>query len=107
MEKVQKPSIPKEENDLPEISERREGHSIPQNLYTVQVASLGEMDKAEKMIKELIDQGHEAYYFEANVEGRTYYRIRCGKFAQREDAVKYAQRLEQETGLKGFVSKVE
>ncbi len=77
------------------------------NLYTVQIASIGDRAKAEKMVIDLIGKGHDAYYYETDIKGNTYYRIRCGKFENREEALKYAQRLEEEEGLKGFVSRVE
>ncbi|MBN2124603.1 MAG: SPOR domain-containing protein [Deltaproteobacteria bacterium] len=75
--------------------------------FTVQVASLADREKAEKMIEELRNQGLDAYTYEADVSGRMYYRIRCGRFKDREDAGEYAQRLFRDTGLKGFVSRLE
>ncbi len=77
-----------------------------EDLYAVQVASLGDMDSAERMIKELIEKGYDAYYNEAKVNGRDYYRIRCGKFQGREEADNYLKKLE-EAGFKGFVSRIE
>ena len=80
---------------------------ISGDRYTVQLASLGEMDKAEEMMKHLIDMGYDAYYYEAIVEGKTYYRIRCGRFKDREDALIYALKIEKGSGLKGFVTRME
>ena len=80
---------------------------IPEIQYTVQVASIGDSNKAENIIKQLIEQGYDAYYYETNVKGKIYYRIRCGKFTNRDAASKYARKLEKETGLEGFVSRTE
>ncbi len=75
--------------------------------FTVQIASLGEIHKAEEMIRRLINLGYDAYYYKADVQGRTFYRIRCGRFRSREEALVYSQKIEKEAGLKGFVSKIE
>jgi len=75
--------------------------------YTVQVASLDDKSKADKMIKQLIDAGLPAYHYEAKVKGKIYYRVRCGKFMNRKEATIYAGKLSKEKGIKGFVSKIE
>ena len=93
-------------NDIrvPEVANES---SISGEQYTVQVASLKELDRAESLTRSLIGKGIDAYYLEANVNGKTYYRIRCGKFSDRNEAETYAQKIEADSGLKGFVSKVE
>jgi cell division septation protein DedD len=75
--------------------------------YTVQVASLDDKSKADKMIKQLIDTGLPAFHYEAKVKGKIYYRIRCGRFMNREEARIYAGKLAKENGIKGFVSRME
>lgn len=75
--------------------------------YTVQVASFDDKSKADKVIKRLIDAGLPAYHYEAKVKGKIYYRIRCGRFMNREEARIYAGKLARENGIKGFVSKIE
>jgi cell division septation protein DedD len=75
--------------------------------YTIQVASITELAKAEKTVKQLVEKGFNAYYYEATVKGKKYYRVRCGKFSDRVEAQKYSLRLEQKTGLKGYVTGVE
>jgi hypothetical protein len=88
-EEEQKPSLP------------------PHRLYTVQIASIGDRAKAQKIVMDLIGKGYDAYSHETDIKGKTYYRIRCGKFQSREEALSYAQRLEEQEGFKGFVSTVE
>jgi len=75
--------------------------------YTVQLASFDDKNKADKMIKRLIDAGLPAYHSEAKVKGKIYYRIKCGRFMTREEARIYAEKLARENRLKGFVSKLE
>jgi cell division septation protein DedD len=75
--------------------------------FTIQVASIGELGKAQKTVNQLIEKGFKAYYYETNVKGKTYYRIRCGKFSDRIEALKYSLTLEEKTGLKGYVTDAE
>jgi cell division septation protein DedD len=75
--------------------------------YTVQLASLSDGDKAEKMSKRLLDQGYPAYFYEVKVKGKTYYRVRCGKFMSKKDARNYADKLAREEGIKGFIARTE
>ena len=82
-------------------------NSVPEIRYTVQLASLGDRNKAEKMINDLVDRGYPAYYYEAEVKGKTYFRVRCGEFTSSKDAGKYAEKLAKDTGIKGFVFRVE
>jgi cell division septation protein DedD len=79
----------------------------PKGKYTVQLASLEDKNKAKKFISDLVHRGYPAYFYEAKVKGKTYYRVRCGKFPSRKTAEDYASKLRREAGLKGFVSRVE
>jgi len=75
--------------------------------FTVQLASLEDRAKAESMIKGLRDKGFDGYFYEVKVKGKTFYRVRCGKFRDREEAGAYARRLADQAGIHGFVSKVD
>jgi cell division septation protein DedD len=90
----------------PERKERVEP-SVPKAKYTVQLASLDEKRKAEKLIGDLAQRGFPAYCYEAKVKGKTYYRVRCGTFPSRKAAEDYARKLGKEAGIKGFVSRIE
>lgn len=78
-----------------------------QGQFTVQLASLAEKEKAEQMVKNLNLRGYPAFFNVARVKDRTFYRVRCGKFRNREEAIEYAGRLEREAGFRGIVSIVE
>lgn len=75
--------------------------------YTVQLASLGDETKAQQTVERLIKGGYGAYYEKVQVRGKTWYRVRCGKFATKDEGDDYAKRLAGETGLKGLVMKLE
>ena len=81
--------------------------SVPKAKYTVQLASLDEKNKAQKFIGDLVQRGYPAYFYEAKVKGKTYYRVRCGKFPTRKAAEDYARKLANQAGIKGFVSRIE
>ena len=78
-----------------------------EGYYTVQLASLKEESKAQKMSARLIDRGYPAYFYTTRINGKDYYRVRCGRFDSRKEAESYAVRLKRELGMKGFVSRLE
>lgn len=75
--------------------------------YTVQVASLDSENKAAKMADRLKNRGHPAYVKKVNVKGKTYYRVRCGKFRDKKEASEYEKLLASQEKTKGFVIKLE
>lgn len=75
--------------------------------YAIQVAALDEKPKAEDMVRKLSERGVEAYLQEAVVKGKTYYRVRCGKFVSKEEAGTYGQNLPKEAGTSWRIVNVE
>ena len=75
--------------------------------YTVQVASLDSENKAVKMADRLKTRGHQAYVKKVNVKGKTYYRVRCGRFSDKKEAGDYEMLLAKQDKIKGFVIKLE
>ncbi|MFW6147304.1 MAG: SPOR domain-containing protein [Thermodesulfobacteriota bacterium] len=71
--------------------------------YRVQVASLNDRQKSEKMVAKLISAGYPAYYRTAVINGQTYYRIRCGPVSSAHEAKVLASRLKEKEGLKPFI----
>lgn len=110
-------SQPKKTVDTKKESIPREGTGQPKRhpetlaarggMFTVQIASLEEKSGAERMIRSLREKGYEAYSYEAVVRGKTYYRIRCGRFMNRDEAAAFAKKLAAGAGVKGFVTSVE
>jgi cell division septation protein DedD len=76
-------------------------------VYTVQVASLDSENKAVKMADRLKNRGHPAYVKKVNVKGKTYYRVRCGRFSDKKEASEYEKLLAKQDKKKGFVIKLE
>jgi cell division septation protein DedD len=75
--------------------------------YVIQIAALDEKAKAEDMVRKLSERGADAYLQETVVKGKTYYRVRCGKFVTKEEAGNYALTLPKEAGTSWRVVKVE
>jgi septal ring-binding cell division protein DamX len=76
-------------------------------VYTLQIASLEDRQKAQNLVKGLTPKGYDAYFYEVSVKGKPYYRVRCGRFTTREKAREHASKLLKETGLKGLVRKID
>ena len=85
-------------------SEKSSGRPMP---YTIQLASLADRKKAEEMANDLAEKGYPAYFTKVSIKGKTYYRVRCRRFESREEAQRYALKLERDEGLKGYVTRAE
>jgi hypothetical protein len=82
----------------------KELSSRSDHYFTIQLASLTEVNKAEELVDRLNRKGYSVYYYEVDVDGRTYYRIRYGRFISRAEAEKNAQILAHNEGIHGFVA---
>lgn len=78
---------------------------VLQDYFSVQISSVSVPERAQKLAKELVDQDYDAYYYSATVNGKKTYRIMCGRFTKRSDAVECLNKLKKETGYKGFIVK--
>ena len=75
-------------------------------LYVVQVASLDREKQAFNMVNQLVKMGYPAYHYKIFIKGRGYFRVRCGTFKTRAEAVETQKNLAEKEHLKGFVQKV-
>lgn len=75
--------------------------------YVIQIAALDERAKAEDTVRKLSERGVDAYLQETVVKGKTYYRVRCGKFVTKEEANNYALKLPKEAGTSWRVVNIE
>jgi cell division septation protein DedD len=108
-----KVDLSKKENDT-KMDQKKPGEGVGPTVppagkgpYTLQIASLEDREKAENMVRSLTPLGCDAYFYEVRVKGKRYYRVRCGRFMTREEAGDHASKLLKETGLRGFVCKIE
>lgn len=71
--------------------------------HSVQVAALKDKMKTEKMVEKLTRLGYPAYYYQTLINGKKYYRIRCGPFPTEGEARKCAKRLADKEDFKPFI----
>ncbi len=100
---------PAERKEQPPASGVRPAEKPPGNggagQYTVQLASLEDRGKAESLVRSLKEKGFEAYSYEVKVQGKTFYRIRCGRFKAKEEAINHQKKLSEKAKINGIVSK--
>ncbi|MCG6877944.1 MAG: SPOR domain-containing protein [Deltaproteobacteria bacterium] len=77
-----------------------------EEFYVVQVASLDAEKQASNMVNRLVKKGYPAYHYKVIINGRSYFRVRCGTYGTKTEAVRTQQNLAKEEKLKGFVQKV-
>ena len=75
-------------------------------VYTVQLASLENKTRAVELVNRLNERGYQAYFYQVNIGGKTYYRVRCGKFETKKQASDLQTLLAQNERLDGFVTTV-
>jgi DedD protein len=96
---VKKPS-PKEEPATTQPPLTAEGK------YTVQVSSFTEREKATELVARLIKKKYPAYITSTQISQTTWYRVRIGRFASREEAEKFALTLKEKEKLNTFVTPI-
>lgn len=69
---------------------RTEGDPAP---WTVQVFASRSRSTADGMVAKLRRQGHGAYMVSVELNGRTFYRVRVGRYGSRQEALADLQRL--------------
>ncbi|WP_018169614.1 SPOR domain-containing protein [Thioalkalivibrio sp. ALMg9] len=71
--------------------------------WAVQVGSFRGEDNAREQAARLRDTGWPAFIDDSMADGRPIYRVKVGPLAQREEAVKLGERLQDELELSGIV----
>jgi len=97
---------PKHKSAPPDNVKKPDPPSPGTELYVVQVASLDQEKQALNMVNRLVKKGFPAYHYKVFIKGRGYFRVRCGTFNTRAEAVETQKNLAEKEHLKGFVQKV-
>ncbi|WP_017942109.1 MULTISPECIES: SPOR domain-containing protein [unclassified Thioalkalivibrio] len=71
--------------------------------WAIQVGSFRDEDNARDQSARLRDAGWPAFIDDSTADGRPIYRVKVGPLAQREEAVKLGERLQDELELSGIV----
>jgi hypothetical protein len=78
---------------------------IAEANYTIQVAAEPTAEAAAQNVNRLVKAGYDAYSLEYTTEdNKTLYRIRIGKYATREEALKTADKITSDRGLSTWVT---
>ncbi len=98
-----------EKKDVKESAPKKElattyPSSLGEGKYTIQVSSFTEREKATKLVTELIRKKYPAYITSTQISQKTWYRVRVGQFASREEAQKFALTLKKREKLETFVT---
>jgi DedD protein len=98
------PDAPAREASLLEQAESAEARTDAKT-WSIQVNSYPDAKSANDLIERLKNKGYNAFVTEANVNGKTWYRVRVGRFASREEALKTEAALKNENYPKAFATR--
>ena len=85
--------------------EQAESAEAKTNIWSVQVNSYPDAKSASELIDRLKNKGYNAFVTEANVNGKIWYRVRVGRFASREEAIKTEAALKNNDYPKAFATR--
>lgn len=106
-EEVAKKGRPVQEREDAVERQAQRPPSSESSGFTVQLASLESEEKAMAIVNRLKQRGHAAYINRTVVDDKTRYRIRCGHFKDQQEARAYSKALSEDTGIAGYVTKVD
>ncbi|MCY1023747.1 SPOR domain-containing protein [Pyxidicoccus sp. MSG2] len=79
--------------------------AVKGGAFTLQISSFPDRQEAERFAARLRGDGYAPYILAAEVPGRgTWYRVRMGSFATKDDASRYQSDFKRETKLDAFVA---
>lgn len=71
--------------------------AIQKSAYAIQIEATSDQRIAEQKVRQLREQGLEAYWIKSSVPGKgTYYRVRIGQFADKEAAMNFGASLKRQ-----------
>jgi DedD protein len=80
----------------------------PKGSFTLQLSAAQSRSEADKFADAVKGRGYAPYIVEAKVPGKgTWYRVRLGKFANKDAAQRYLADFRRETQMEAFVASVE
>jgi cell division septation protein DedD len=85
---------------------RRENAAPVPGIYTIQVAAMADAANARALLDDLARTGFDAYLVAPAADADVaLYRVRVGKYASRTSAQRVVARLEDQLGLKLWITK--
>lgn len=102
-------ALPKKDEKPPAKPQPKEAHQAAQKgkTVTLQIASLESEAEAKKLVTRLQGKGFDAYVTKKTADGKTLYRVRCGKYKDAQEAKRDKARLAKGEKLESIVAKTE
>ena len=92
------PAAPRPQQDEKTEAVKKES---AERVWTVQIKSSTDKKYADTWAARLKAKGYDAFVVEGDVKGQTWYRVRVGHFAARQEAEALRTKLESQEGLSG------
>ncbi len=73
--------------------------------YILQIGSFRDKAKATALVERLSIRGYPAYASKANIDGESYYRVKCGPFNSENKADDFKKVLASKENIHGFVTR--
>lgn len=87
------PLAEEQEKSSPSKKEGREGTAVGEGRWAVQVNAFPDEERARNLAERLKGKGYDAYVAVTNIKGRTWYRVRVGRFQSLDEARKLQETL--------------
>lgn len=100
----QEPEVNEPSNTVAHKEKRRAVKKKPGRSYSVQAGVFEERKYAESFARKLRSKGYSAYIQDSSGGGRTIYKVKVGRFADKEEAAAIVRRLKEAEGIEGFVT---
>jgi len=85
----------------PTSSPAQNGTTHGEQPWSVQIAATADKNVADTTAQRLTAKGYKGYVVEGEVNGKTWYRVRVGRLAARDEAENLRQLLDSKEGLHG------
>ena len=79
----------------------------PDLCYSVQVVAYRKEENAIRFVRKLKKWGYSAYYIKSVKNGKTYYKVRCGRLRERRDAEILKERIFKRLHISGMIVRCE
>ncbi|MCZ6623107.1 MAG: SPOR domain-containing protein [Deltaproteobacteria bacterium] len=99
---TKKAALPPKVKKKPPAPKRAEAEKVgaqtgtQESVWSVQVNAYPHERDAKGLAKKLRDKGYDAYVVPTTIKGRTWHRVRVGRFAKREEAKQLQETLNRE-----------
>jgi len=73
--------------------------------YVIQIGSFNDKAKATALVDHLVDRKYPTFFSTASIDGKLYYRVKCGPFKTEKNADEFKKILSEKEAIHGFVTR--